>query len=198
MHTAFSGPHQKDNSIRRMHTILGRVLEWIPSWEEKAGYQGERAIVNLGSIRGGHPWRVSRTPEQTDLFLDVRVPPTIGMAEARRDVQKLVTDLRSEFTGYGLEFETYVSVPGAEIEKGHEMIKTIEGTHKAVTDAAVEYGTVVWCSDASVLTRYDIPTVNYGPSSGPRGADGEKVPIKTMVDMVKIYALTIAEICGVE
>lgn len=198
MHTAFSGPHQQDNSIRRMHTILGKVMEWIPSWEEKAAYQGEQAIVNLGSIRGGHPWRVSRTPEQTDLFLDVRVPPTIGMTEARRAVQRLVTDLRAEFSGYGLEFETYVSVPGAEIDKGHEMIKAIENTHSTVTSMAVEYGTVVWCSDASVLTRYDIPTVNYGPSSGPRGADGEKVPIKTMVDMTKIYALTMAEICGVE
>jgi acetylornithine deacetylase/succinyl-diaminopimelate desuccinylase-like protein len=56
---------------------------------------------------------------------------------------------------------------------------------------------VVWCSDASVLTRYGIETVNYGPSSGPRDAEGEKVRIKTLVDVTKIYALVIAEICGV-
>jgi hypothetical protein len=49
-----------------------------------------------------------------------------------------------------------------------------------------------------VLSRYGIETVNYGPSSGPRDADGEKVKIKTLVDITKIYALTAAELCGVE
>ena len=38
-----------------------------------------------------------------------------------------------------------------------------------------ERDVVLWCSDASVLTRYGIETVNYGPSSGPRDAEGEKV-----------------------
>jgi hypothetical protein len=47
-----------------------------------------------------------------------------------------------------------------------------------------------------VLTRFDVPTVNYGPSSGPRDKEGEKVAVKTLVDMTKIYALTAAELCG--
>ena len=57
---------------------------------------------------------------------------------------------------------------------------------------------VTWCSDASVLSRYGIETVNYGPSSGPRDDEGEKVRIKTLVDITKIYALTAAELCGVQ
>jgi acetylornithine deacetylase/succinyl-diaminopimelate desuccinylase-like protein len=56
---------------------------------------------------------------------------------------------------------------------------------------------VSWCSDASVLTRYGVETVNYGPSSGPRDKEGEKVLIKTLVDITKIYALTAAQLCGV-
>jgi len=47
------------------------------------------------------------------------------------------------------------------------------------------------------LSRYGIETVNYGPSSGPRDKEGEKVKIQTLVDITKIYALTAAEICGV-
>jgi hypothetical protein len=39
--------------------------------------------------------------------------------------------------------------------------------------------------------------VNYGPSSGPRDKEGEKVRIRTLVDITKIYALTAAELCGV-
>ncbi len=55
-----------------------------------------------------------------------------------------------------------------------------------------------WCSEASVLTRYGIKTVNYGPSSGPRDAEGEKVKIETLVNMTRIYALAAAELCGVQ
>jgi len=61
-----------------------------------------------------------------------------------------------------------------------------------------ERDVVTWCSDASVLTRYGVETVNYGPSSGPRDKEGEKVSIKTLVDITKIYALTAAELCGVQ
>jgi acetylornithine deacetylase len=197
MHTGFSGSRQEENSIRRMHTVLPAVLEWTSSWEEKATYRGQKAVVNLGSIQGGHPWRASRTPERTDLFLDVRVPPTVPLSEARRAVQELVGTLRDRYPDYGIEFETYVSVPGAEIAEDHEMVKAIEASHRKVTGEAPGRSAVVWCSDASVLTRYGIETVNYGPSSGPRDAEGEKVRIETLVDVTKVYALAITEICGV-
>ena len=56
--------------------------------------------------------------------------------------------------------------------------------------------TVQWCSDASVMTRFGIETLNYGPSSGERDAEGEKVTIDTLTNITKIYALAAAEICG--
>ena len=41
-------------------------------------------VANIGAIQGGFGWRVSRTPHRTDLFLDLRVPPDVEMAAARR------------------------------------------------------------------------------------------------------------------
>lgn len=196
MHTGFSAGRQEENSIRRMHAVLQSILEWIPSWQEKGTYRDHQAVVNLGSIQGGYPWRASRTPERTDLFLDVRVPPTIPLSEARRAIQELVGNLRRRYPDYGIEFETYVSVPGAEIPEDHEMVKAIAAAHRRVMGEAPGRGGVVWCSDASVLTRYGIATVNYGPSSGPRDAAGEKVKIKTLVDVTKVYALAVADLCG--
>ncbi|HKZ53038.1 MAG TPA: M20/M25/M40 family metallo-hydrolase [Candidatus Acidoferrales bacterium] len=196
MHTGFTMGRQGENSIRRMHDVLADVLKWIAAWEQKAAYGDKPGVVNLGSIRGGHPWRASRTPERTDLFLDVRVPPTMPLAQARRELAQLVRQLRERYPDYGLEFETFVSVPGAEISGDHEMVRAIEASHRQVLGEAPRRGTVVWCSDASVLTRFGIETVNYGPSSGPRDAEGEKVRIKTLVDVTKVYALTIAQICG--
>jgi acetylornithine deacetylase len=85
VHTAFSEGKRDQNSIVRMREVFDAVLEWIPAWEEdpENAYRGAKAIVNVGAIEGGFGWRVSRTPHRTDLFLDVRVPPTKEMAVAR-------------------------------------------------------------------------------------------------------------------
>ncbi len=197
VHTAFCEGREEMNSIRRMVELMPPILKWIAAWEKKAAYGGKKALVNLGGIRGGHAWRASRTPEKTDLFLDVRVPPTIPMAEARRDIQQVFFELENAHRDWGLEFETYVSVPGARISEDHEMIRAIDRNHKRITGKKPEREVVTWCSDASVLSRYGIETVNYGPSSGPRDKEGEKVRIQTLVEITKIYALTAAELCGV-
>ncbi len=76
------------------------------------------------------------------------------------------------------------------------MIKAIDANHEFIMGKKPEREVVTWCSDASVLTRYGIETVNYGPSSGPRDKEGEKVLIKTLVDITKVYALTAAQLCG--
>ena len=197
VHTAFCEGREEMNSIRRMLELTPPILAWIEQWEKKAAHGGKKALVNLGGIRGGHAWRASRTPEKTDLFLDVRVPPTIPMAEARRDIQQVFFDLQKQHPDWGLEFETYVSVPGARISEEHEMIRAIDRNHACITGKPPEREVVTWCSDASVLSRYGVETVNYGPSSGPRDKAGEKVRIQTLVEITKIYALTAAELCGV-
>ncbi|MFZ0562021.1 MAG: hypothetical protein WAM43_10450, partial [Terriglobales bacterium] len=112
------------------------------------------------------------------------------------DIQSLFHLLEKAHPDWGLEFETYVSVPGARISEEHEMIRAIDRNHNRITGKTPEREVVTWCSDASVLSRYGVETVNYGPSSGPRDKEGEKVRIQTLIDITKIYALTAAELCG--
>ena len=194
VHSAFAPGTEDQNAVRRMHRVLEDVMRWIPEWQEQAQWAGRPGFVNIGCMQAGHPWRASRTPERVDLFLDVRVPPTMKMNDARRAVKKLFLAMKGKYPEYGLEFETYVSVPGATIDEGHEIVRAIERNHQQVAGAPPVRDTVLWCSDASVLSRFDCPTVNYGPSSGPRDHEGEKVAIKTLVDITKVYALTAAEI----
>lgn len=195
-HTAFTRGREMESSIHRMHEVLGAVYEWLPTWQKQAAYGGEPGLGNVGCVQGGYPWRASRTPERTDAFIDLRVPPTMTIAEARRAVDGLAAQLRRRFPDAGLESEIYVTVPGSEIPGDHELVNAIDASHLRVMERPAARTTVAWSSDASVLSRYGIPSVNYGPSSGPRDAEGEKVAIRTLVDITKIYALTIADICG--
>src|SRR5712675_1480611 len=150
VHTAFCEGREEMNSIRRMLELMPPILKWIESWEKKASYGGKKAIVNLGGIRGGHPWRASRTPEKTDLFLDVRVPPTIPMPDARRDIQNVFLDLEKKHPDWGLEFETYVSVPGARINEDHEMIRAIDRNHPRALATVPHPHVLPWSRDASL------------------------------------------------
>jgi len=200
IHTAFTEGKREQNSILRMQEVLAAVREWIPSWEDDPdnAYRGAKAIVNVGAIQGGFGWRVSRTPHRTDLFLDVRVPPGKPMAVARRQVLDLVRGLAERFPAYGVEGEVYVSAPGAEIEEGHPLVAAIDASHEEVFGERPERDVARWFSDASVLTRYGIATVNYGTSTGLLDTEyGENLEIDGLARMAHVYALAAMRVCGV-
>ena len=197
VHTAFSEGRLGENAIVRLREVLDAVLEWIPEWEERAGYGGMKGVVNVGAVRGGFPWRLSRTPGRADLFLDVRVPPTMAMTEARAAVHELAATLGRRFPDHGVEADVYVTAPGAEIAEDDPLVAAIDDAHRTVYGHAPERDVVRWFSDASVLTRYGVATVNYGASSGLPGEEGESVEVRELVDTARVYALAAAEICGI-
>ena len=200
IHTAFSEGTRDRNSILRMREVLEAVLDWIPAWEANPAnaYRGVPAVVGVSAIQGGFGWRVSRTPHRTDLFLDVRVPPTKPMAAARREVLEMVRALAARFPDYGVEGEVYVTAPGAEIEEGHPLIAAIDASHSEVFGARPERDVTRWFSDASALTRAGIATVNYGTSTGLLDTtDGENLDIAGLVQTAHVYALAAMRVCGV-
>ena len=200
IHTAFSEGRRDRNAILRQHQVLAAVQEWIPTWEDDPanGYRGAKAIVNVGAVEGGFGWRVSRTPHHADLFLDVRVPPTKPMAVARREVLEMVRGLADRFPDFGVEGEVYVTAPGAEIDEEHELVAAIDGAHEEVFGELPGRDVTRWFSDASVLTRYGIPTVNYGTSTGLMDVElGENLAIDGLVQTADVYARVAMRVCGV-
>jgi acetylornithine deacetylase len=192
VHTAFSAGRQEENSIVRMRPVLDRVLAWLPSWEEEMCYGDVRGVANIGAIRGGFGWRVSRTPYKTDLYLDLRVPPSVPMAEARRKALEFARSLD------GVEAEVYVTAPGAEIEEDHALVQALDAAHAEVFGEPPEREVTRWFSDASVLTRYGVATVNYGTSSGLPDAElGENLEIEGLVKTAEVYARVAKTVCGV-
>lgn len=191
IHTAFSAGRLEENSIVRMRAVLDRVLAWLPQWEEELSYGDVRGVANVGAIRGGFGWRVSRTPHETDLYVDLRVPPSVPMAEARRKALEFARGLD------GVEAEVYVTAPGAEIEDGHPLVRALDAAHEEVFGSPPERDVTRWFSDASVLTRYGIATVNYGTSSGlPDAVLGENLEIEGLVKTAEVYQRVAQAVCG--
>jgi acetylornithine deacetylase/succinyl-diaminopimelate desuccinylase-like protein len=200
IHTAFSEGKQDQNSILRAHELLSAILEWIPTWENDPSnsYRGAKAIVNVGAVHAGFGWRVSRTPHHTDLFLDVRVPPTKAMGVARREVLDFVRSLADAHPDWGVEGEVYVTAPGAEIEEDHPLVAAIDSAHAEVFGGTPDRDVTRWFSDASALTRYGVPTVNYGTSTGLMDVEkGENLEIEGLVKTAEVYARVAREVCGV-
>jgi acetylornithine deacetylase/succinyl-diaminopimelate desuccinylase-like protein len=192
VHTAFSEGRRDENSIVKMQPVLARVLEWLPSWEKGMSYGDVRGVANVGSIEGGFGWRASRTPHRTDLYLDLRVPPDVPMADARRKALEFARSLD------GVEAEVYVTAPGAEIEESHPLVGALDEAHYEVFGNRAARDVTRWFSDASVLSRYGIATVNYGTSSGLPDAElGENLSVEGLVKTADVYARAAMKICGV-
>ncbi len=188
VHTAFSEGRREENSILRMRPVLDAVLDWLPRWEERMSYGQVRGVANVGGIEGGFGWRASRTPHRTDLFLDLRVPPDVEMAQARREALDFARSLD------GVEAEVYVTAPGAQVDEGHPVVVAVEAAHAEVFGTPAERDVTRWFSDASVLSRYGISTVNYGTSSGLPDAElGENLDVDGLAKTAEVYALARAE-----
>jgi acetylornithine deacetylase/succinyl-diaminopimelate desuccinylase-like protein len=191
VHTAFAVGRLEENSIVRMRRVLDRVLAWLPEWEEEMSYGDVPGVANIGAIQGGFGWRASRTPHATDLFLDLRVPPDVPIADARRRALEFARGLD------GVESEVYVTAPGAEIDAGHPLVEAIGAAHEEVFGSAAERDVTRWFSDASVLSRFGIETLNYGASSGLPDAElGENLELEALVKTAEVYARAAQKICG--
>jgi acetylornithine deacetylase/succinyl-diaminopimelate desuccinylase-like protein len=197
VHTAFS--EGRANSVLRMGELLEPIHAWCERWsaDERNAYRGVPAIASVGAIRGGFEWRLSRTPQRTSVFLDVRVPPTRSMADARRAVLDLARELEAAHPEWEIDAEIYVTAPGAEIDEGHELIAAIDAAHEAVFGEVPGRDVPRWFSDASALTAYGIPTVNYGTSTGlMEPGKGESLEIDGLVKTAEVYARVARTVCG--
>ena len=110
----------------------------------------------------------------------------------------MVRGLAERFPDYGVEGEVYVTAPGAEIDEAHELVRAIDAAHEEVFGASPERDVTRWFSDASALTRYGVPTVNYGTSTGLMDTEyGENLEIDGLVKTAEVYARVAMRVCGV-
>ena len=200
-HTTYA--HNAVNAILKMKKILDALERWAPKYREAHPYGNSNANVNIAAIEGGWPWRCSRTPVFCNLYMDTRLLPRQHPLEIKREIEDIIEEIVAGDPDLKVDLEMYMSNPGAEIEDDEYIYGAIKRAHKSVHGRDPETVTEGWISDASHITRYGVPTLNYGPSgrtrSGVPGWDpniGEHVSLEDLYHTTKVYASLLLDVCG--
>ena len=104
-------PIEKNPSaISRMSKMIQAVEDWAVEYEKKNRYEcaGGTVVpkVNIGAIRGGVPYKITKTVQQCAIYVDVRITPVQEPLDVRDELRGSWT--RPGSTG---EVELYVYRP---------------------------------------------------------------------------------------
>jgi acetylornithine deacetylase/succinyl-diaminopimelate desuccinylase-like protein len=184
------------DAIREGRVLLDVVYEAARAVYNSRRYGGLGGVLHVGAVEGGWPWRCNRVPAHFSCCVEYRVLPDEELADA----VELLGALRDEVEGRlgrAVGVEIYVSNPSVRRTGGAERVaEAVRRAHVAVTGRSCEEVVGAFTSDAIHLTRYGIPTVNYGPgewAGRKAGEEGEWVSVSELEQCAKVYARAAVE-----
>lgn len=187
------------NAIVRMAPLVQRLEEWAYTYEQTHRYEGPGGViiprVNIGAIRGGVPYKITKTVQQCAIYVDVRTTPTQNPLDIREDLRGLVAGL-----GLDGEVELYVYRPAYEIDPraAEPLVRAVSRAHETLMGSPPRPAAPPFSSmwrDINCFNEMRIPSVTYGPGISVGGGNfGMK--ISDLVLGAKLYALTALTLCN--
>ena len=189
------------SAIVRMAPLIQRIEEWAYDYEQKNRYEcaGGTVIpkVNIGAIRGGVPYKITKTVQQCAIYLDVRTTPVQNPLDIREDLRRLVASV-----GLTGEVDLYTYRPSfeADAQKVEPLRSAITRAHRTMlgTDprpAAAPFSSM-W-RDINPFNEMRIPAMTYGPGVSV-GAGTFGMKISDLLMGSQLYALTALDLCDQE
>jgi acetylornithine deacetylase/succinyl-diaminopimelate desuccinylase-like protein len=187
------------NAIFRMAPLLEKLDAWAWEYEQENRYEGPGGIVvprvNVGAIRGGVPYKITKTVQQCAIYVDVRITPAQDVLQIRENLHRLLGDV-----GVTGEVELYTYRPAFEIDplKAAPLVGAITRAHEAVVGGAPRPPASPFSSmwrDINCFNEMRIPAVTYGPGVSVGGGNFA-MPIETLVTGTQLYALTALDLCN--
>jgi acetylornithine deacetylase/succinyl-diaminopimelate desuccinylase-like protein len=186
------------NAIIRMAPLLQRLEEWAYDYERKNRYECQGGVivprVNVGAIRGGVPYKITKTVQQCAIYLDVRITPVQNPLDIREELRQMLTSLG--LTGE-VELYTYRPAFEADPQKVEPLAAAITRAHQAIVGSTPTHAAPPFSSmwrDINPFNEMRIPALTYGPGiSVGAGTFGMKVA--DLVTGARLYALTALDLC---
>jgi len=194
------------NAIVRAVPVIQKIEEWAKEYETKYRYESPGGIieprVSIGAIRGGLPYKITKTSQVCALYLDVRLTPVQSPEEVRRE---LMTVLSGVGVPFDLQLYTYRraydGVQGWGSKGGNEkLLGAISSAHKAMfgqePERCLPQHTSMW-RDINVFHEAGIPGVMYGPGISLFGGLSA-IKAGELVRAARLYTWIALECCGLE
>ncbi len=193
------------NAIVRIIPVIQRIEEWAKEYESKNRYESPGGIVeprvSIGAIRGGLPYKITKTAQVCALYLDVRITPAQNPEDVRRELMRVLG-------GVGVPFDlqlytyrrAYDGVQGCGSKGGNEkLLSAIRSAHKALLgrepERCLPRHTSMW-RDINVFHEAGIPGVMYGPGISLFGGLSA-IKAEELVRAARLYTWIALECCGV-
>jgi acetylornithine deacetylase/succinyl-diaminopimelate desuccinylase-like protein len=189
------------SAIVRMSKMIQAIEAWAVEYEQKNRYEcaGGTVVpkVNIGAIRGGVPWKITKTVQQCAIYVDVRITPKQEPLDVREQLQDLMVK-----AGLQGEVELYVFRPAFEADekKAVPLRSAITRAHRTVVGGepkAAPVGTSSMWRDLNCFNEMRIPSLTYGPGVSVGGGTF-RMPIVTLITGSKLYVTTALELCSQE
>ena len=187
------------SAIVRISKMIQKIEEWACGYEKRHRYECAGGVVvpkvNIGAIRGGVPYKITKTVQQCAAYVDVRITPKQEPLEVREELRQLMRD-----AGLDGEVELYLFRPAFEADekKGAPLRQAIKNAHRAVVGGepkAPPVGTSSMWRDLTCFNEMRIPSFTYGPGVSVGGGIF-RMPIQTLVTGSRLYVATALDLCN--
>lgn len=186
---------QSPNAIVKIAEIVRRLEGWALDYEERHRYEcaGGTVIprVNVGAIRGGLPYKITKTAQNASIYIDVRLSPVQSPVDVQRELLAFLRSIEPD-----VELELFASRRGYEAQGVEPLVDALENSHVRARGGdlvtAKPVITSMW-RDLNLFAEAGIPCVMYGP--GPTTGTGEmSIRVDDLVTAARVYALLALEI----
>jgi acetylornithine deacetylase/succinyl-diaminopimelate desuccinylase-like protein len=189
---------ESPNAIVRASAVIAAIEKWAERYEREHTYRCEGGTVipkvSVNAIRGGVPYKITKTPSICQLYVDARITP-------EQDVRGVERELRSvlEETGIPTIVEPIAFRRGYEAHDVEPLVDHVEAAHDRVFGGRpgrpIDAITSMW-RDSNVFIEAGIPTVVYGPGASVGGGNFA-MEIEDLVKAARVYTALAIEVCGV-
>ncbi len=178
------------NAIVVLAGLIARLEEWAAKYERRHCYEGPGGTVvprvNVGAIRSGLPYKITKTAQNASAYLDVRITP----AQEPLDVQAELTEFLQQ-CGVRFELELYTYRRGYEAQHVGPLVAATTAAHERLFGTppglAAPTITSLW-RDLNAFAEAGIPCLMYGP--GPSiGRGNFTMRVEDLVQAARLYAL---------
>lgn len=174
-------------------------ISYEPAYRENPDLKGHETNLNVGVLNGGN-WP-STVPSEAILDCRIGWPPGESRADVRAEVEEtleMVTANDDWLSAHPAELEWYGwNAESHELDTDEEIVQIAKNHAENVTAGETTFtGGNAGNDERFYNLYYDIPCLSIGPRGGSGHGADEYVDIDSLVQTMKVLALTAINWCG--